>query len=189
MANRSVTKSSSKKKTHSGQRVSADSFTTGKAKPSAAVSTLGSVSRFSIKTETKSLEINTLPSGKEILKFQASVESTKGTSVTDSVSSHQVTHLGDSGDNLDHPLSEESEELGNSSAGIPSNAAALAALGTGSTDVSSSFKNFRHHPDMENFYRFIYENDLRHEALTIIDQIIVEKQNRRMVKGQRIQAH
>lgn len=40
-------------------------------------------------------------------------------------------------------------------------------------------KNFRNHPDMENFFRFIYENDLRHEALQIIDEIIVERQARR----------
>src|SRR5689334_13975504 len=49
------------------------------------------------------------------------------------------------------------------------NAAALAAAG-GTTEMSASFKNFRHHPDMENFYRFIFENDLRHEALAIIDE-------------------
>ncbi len=42
-------------------------------------------------------------------------------------------------------------------------------------EMSASFKNFRHHPDMENFYRFIYENDLRHEALGIIDELIAEK--------------
>jgi hypothetical protein len=40
-------------------------------------------------------------------------------------------------------------------------------------------KNFRNHPDMENFFRFIYENDLRLEALQIIDQIIVERKARR----------
>lgn len=40
-------------------------------------------------------------------------------------------------------------------------------------------KNFRNHPDMENFFRFIYENDLRLEALQIIDEIIVERQARR----------
>jgi hypothetical protein len=40
-------------------------------------------------------------------------------------------------------------------------------------------KNFRNHPDMENFFRFIYENDLRLEALQIIDQIIVERRARR----------
>ena len=40
-------------------------------------------------------------------------------------------------------------------------------------------KNFRNHPDMENFFRFIYENDLRHEALYIIDEIIAERQVKR----------
>ncbi|MCM0605206.1 MAG: hypothetical protein KA715_03890 [Xanthomonadaceae bacterium] len=42
-------------------------------------------------------------------------------------------------------------------------------------EVSLSFKNFRHHPEMENFYRFIYENDLRYEALAIIDQVTISK--------------
>ena len=42
-------------------------------------------------------------------------------------------------------------------------------------EVSLSFKNFRHHPEMENFYRFIYENDLRYEALAIIDQLMIAK--------------
>jgi hypothetical protein len=40
-------------------------------------------------------------------------------------------------------------------------------------------KNFRNHPDMENFFRFIYENDLRIEALGIIDEIIVERRARK----------
>lgn len=40
-------------------------------------------------------------------------------------------------------------------------------------------KNFRNHPDMENFFRFIYENDLRLEALGIIDHIITERKARR----------
>ena len=42
---------------------------------------------------------------------------------------------------------------------------------------------------MENFYRFIFENDLRHEALAIIDQIMIEKQNRKMVKVAKANAH
>jgi len=41
--------------------------------------------------------------------------------------------------------------------------------------VVSASKNFRQHPDMENFYRFIYENDLRFEALSIIDDLLVTK--------------
>jgi len=36
-------------------------------------------------------------------------------------------------------------------------------------------KNFRNHPDMENFYRFIYENDLRIEALQILDELLIAK--------------
>ena len=40
-------------------------------------------------------------------------------------------------------------------------------------------KNFRNHPDMENFFRFIYENDLRLEALDIIDDIIEVRKTRR----------
>lgn len=39
-------------------------------------------------------------------------------------------------------------------------------------EVTISLKNFRHHPDMENFYRFIYESDLRFEALAIFDQLL-----------------
>ena len=68
------------------------------------------------------------------------------------------------------------------------NAAAIAAA-NGSTEMSASFKNFRHHPDMENFYRFIYENDLRHEALAIIDELNLQKQQRRLLKMAKSQAH
>lgn len=68
---------------------------------------------------------------------------------------------------------EAAEEAAAKSSGN-SNAAALAAA-AGSTEMSASFKNFRHHPDMENFYRFIFENDLRHEALAILDKIMIDK--------------
>jgi hypothetical protein len=47
-----------------------------------------------------------------------------------------------------------------------------------SLEVSASIKNFRHHPDMENFYRFIYENDLRFEALSYLDQLMKEKKSK-----------
>jgi hypothetical protein len=80
---------------------------------------------------------------------------------------------------------EEAERAATSSGG---NAAALAAASS-STEMSASFKNFRHHPDMENFYRFIYENDLRHEALAIIDTIQNEKQARRAMKTAKTNAH
>jgi hypothetical protein len=43
-------------------------------------------------------------------------------------------------------------------------------------ELSASFKNFRHHPDMENFYRFIFENDLRLEALEMLNERLTQKQ-------------
>lgn len=85
-------------------------------------------------------------------------------------------------------LEEAADEAAASSAGGGSAALAAAAAG-GGTEMSASFKNFRHHPDMENFYRFIYENDLRHEALEIIDQIMIEKQQRKALKAAKAQAH
>ena len=71
----------------------------------------------------------------------------------------------------------EDMEGASSSGGGTSSAAALAAAASG--QESASFKNFRHHPDMENFYRFIYENDLRVEALQIIDEMMIEKMAKR----------
>lgn len=62
----------------------------------------------------------------------------------------------------------------------------------GTEQQSASFKNFRHHPEMENFYRFVYENDLRFEALAIIDEIMAEKAARKRLKAggpRKAQAH
>lgn len=39
----------------------------------------------------------------------------------------------------------------------------------------SSLKKFRQSPEIEGFYRFIYENDLRVEAFEIIDRIIEDR--------------
>jgi hypothetical protein len=36
-------------------------------------------------------------------------------------------------------------------------------------------KNFRQQADMEAFYRFVHENDLRDEALNILDKVRVQK--------------
>lgn len=46
----------------------------------------------------------------------------------------------------------------------------LAAAGTGGIP-----KNFRQQADMEAFYRFVHENDLREEALVIFDQVRTRK--------------
>lgn len=37
--------------------------------------------------------------------------------------------------------------------------------------IPASLKKFRQSPEIEGFYRFIYENDLRTEAFGIIDDI------------------
>lgn len=37
--------------------------------------------------------------------------------------------------------------------------------------IPASVKKFRQSPEIEGFYRFIYENDLRTEAFEIIDAI------------------
>jgi hypothetical protein len=71
-------------------------------------------------------------------------------------------------------MEDQAEEAAAKSSGGGSDDAALAAAAS-TGEMSASFKNFRHHPDMENFYRFIYENDLRHEALVIIDEMAVQK--------------
>jgi hypothetical protein len=61
---------------------------------------------------------------------------------------------------------------------------------TGKPEASSvSFKNFRHHPDMENFYRFIYDNDLRFEALELIDQVLVDNRNKKKISATKSRAH
>ncbi len=42
---------------------------------------------------------------------------------------------------------------------------------TTSENMPSSMKKFRQSPEIEGFYRFVYENDLRAEAFAILDQI------------------
>ena len=83
---------------------------------------------------------------------------------------------------------EEQQDAAAASSSAGGNAAALAAASS-TTEMSASFKNFRHHPDMENFYRFIFDNDLRHEALAIIDEMMLEKLNRKLIKATKAQAH
>lgn len=41
-----------------------------------------------------------------------------------------------------------------------------------SESVPTSIKKFRQSPEIEGFYRFIYENDLQKEAFEILDRII-----------------
>lgn len=41
-----------------------------------------------------------------------------------------------------------------------------------SDSLPTSTKKFRQSPEIEGFYRFVYENDLQHEAYSILDGII-----------------
>lgn len=59
----------------------------------------------------------------------------------------------------------------------PATPEALAALPAGIP------KNFRQQADMEAFYRFVYENDLRDEALTIFDETRAAKNALRKAKS------
>ena len=44
-----------------------------------------------------------------------------------------------------------------------------------SDSLPTTTKKFRQSPEIEGFYRFIYENDLRAEAVEILDQIILRR--------------
>lgn len=89
---------------------------------------------------------------------------------------------------VDEDAEEEEEVATSSTSSAGGNAAALAAA-TGTTEMSASFKNFRHHPDMENFYRFIYENDLRLEALGIINEMMTERAARKTLRTAKSNTH
>ncbi len=78
---------------------------------------------------------------------------------------------------------EEEEELEAASAGGGASQAGLAMAAATAETAAGSLKNFRHHPDIENFYRFIYENDLRYEALEIIDAMALTRANAKNVKA------
>jgi len=40
---------------------------------------------------------------------------------------------------------------------------------------AKSTKNFHNYPDIENFFRFVYENELRHEAFEILSKTLIKK--------------
>lgn len=51
---------------------------------------------------------------------------------------------------------------------------------TASDSLPSSIKKFRQSPEIEGFYRFVYENDLQREAFEILDRIV---QRRKALKS------
>ena len=77
---------------------------------------------------------------------------------------------------------DEEEEIEVASSGGASQSGLAMAAATAET-AAGSLKNFRHHPDIENFYRFIFENDLRYEALEIIDAMALTRLNAKNIKA------
>ena len=49
-----------------------------------------------------------------------------------------------------------------------------------SDSLPMSPKKFRESPELEGFYRFIYENDLRKESIQIIDRIFLTRKAKRL---------
>ena len=48
--------------------------------------------------------------------------------------------------------------------------------------IPTSIKKFRQTPEIEGFYRFIYENDLRVETFEIIDRISEKRKTSKRAK-------
>lgn len=47
-------------------------------------------------------------------------------------------------------------------------------------NVPTSLKKFRQSPEMEGFYRFIFENDLQKEAFEIMDKIVWTRKQKKL---------
>ncbi len=54
-----------------------------------------------------------------------------------------------------------------------------------SDTLPTSMKKFRQSPEIEGFYRFIYENDLQREAYDILEQIIERRRSEKAEKKSR----
>lgn len=139
------------------------------------------------KVEAKVVEKKSAASGKTAAPVKGGKSPAKSAEIQAAPAAGAVGPNGEPQVDQDE-LDEQEDAAAAAASSSGGNAAALAAA-SGSTEISASFKNFRHHPDMENFYRFIYDNDLRHEALDIIDVIMTDKQNRRITKGAKASAH
>ena len=48
-----------------------------------------------------------------------------------------------------------------------------------SDNLPTSTKKFRQSPEIEGFYRFVYENDLRAESVEVLDRIIQRRRDER----------
>lgn len=54
---------------------------------------------------------------------------------------------------------------------------------TASDNLPTSLKKFRQSPEIEGFYRFIFENDLQKEAFEILERIIQERKAKKALSA------
>jgi len=48
-----------------------------------------------------------------------------------------------------------------------------------SESLPTSLKKFRQSPEIEGFYRFVFENDLQKESYDILDRIIIQRKSKK----------
>lgn len=55
-----------------------------------------------------------------------------------------------------------------------------------SDGIPTSLKKFRHSPEIEGFYRFIFENDLQKEAYEIMNRIVTDRKTKKALAKKEI---
>ncbi|MGZ3746368.1 MAG: hypothetical protein ACXWRE_03400 [Pseudobdellovibrionaceae bacterium] len=57
-----------------------------------------------------------------------------------------------------------------------------------SDGIPTSLKKFRQSPEIEGFYRFVFENDLQKESYEILDQIIIARKAKKSMAAKEAKA-
>jgi hypothetical protein len=57
-----------------------------------------------------------------------------------------------------------------------------------SDSIPTSLKKFRQSPEIEGFYRFVFENDLQKESYEILDQIIADRKAKKATAAKEAKA-
>ena len=57
-----------------------------------------------------------------------------------------------------------------------------------SDSIPTSMKKFRQSPEIEGFYRFVFENDLQKESYEILDQIIIARKAKKSAANKEAKA-
>ncbi|WP_413288886.1 hypothetical protein [Bdellovibrio sp. HCB337] len=57
-----------------------------------------------------------------------------------------------------------------------------------SDSIPTSLKKFRQSPEIEGFYRFVFENDLQKESYEILDQIIIARKTKKQTAAKEAKA-